>query len=311
MAMSPKDLLLWRQAQRRAQQYAPALRTQLLKAFKNVEAILTPSQFSQYIRSGGFERAFDQHALDQALARPRATLHGAVSENTAFFGRTVAGTLDTVFSATFNVLNPNVLQGLSTLDLRAFGGIESDIKGVIQLLVQQGLEAGKGPVEIARSFEGMIGLAPNQVNAVQNFRGLLEAGDSDVFTRALRDKRFDRTIEKAFNGEGLSTDAIDRMVSVYQDNFVAFNAEVNARTMSQDAMKLGQRLSWEDAIDQGVIERDDLEKTWRGVKDSRERPEHLAMEGQSVPFDAVFSNGQMVPGDTDYNCRCIAIYSAR
>lgn len=311
MALSPKNLLIWRQAQRRAQQYAPALRGELLKAFKNIESTLTAKQLRQYIETGGFERAFDQHALDQALARPRATLHGAVSDNTVFFGRVVSDTLGESFSATFNALNPNVLQGLSKLDLQAFGGIESDIKSVVQMLVQQGLEAGKGPEAIARSFEGMIGLAPNQVNAVQNFRGLLEAGDSDVFTRALRDKRFDRTIERAFNGEGLSTESIDRMVSVYQDNFVAFNAEVNARTMSQDAMKLGQRMSWEDAIDQGVIERTDLEKTWRGVKDSRERPEHLAMEGQSVPFDAVFSNGQLIPGDTDYNCRCIAIYSAR
>jgi uncharacterized protein with gpF-like domain len=56
------------------------------------------------------------------------------------------------------------------------------------------------------------------------------------------------------------------------------------------------------------VDRALLVKTWRGVKDLRERPSHLAMEGQTVGFDESFSNGQEIPGDDEYNCRCVAIY---
>jgi len=45
--------------------------------------------------------------------------------------------------------------------------------------------------------------------------------------------------------------------------------------------------------------------------DSRERDSHIAMEGDTVPWDQLYSNGQMIPGDTEYNCRCVSIYRQR
>jgi hypothetical protein len=87
----------------------------------------------------------------------------------------------------------------------------------------------------------------------------------------------------------------------------AFNAETNARTAALDAQRSAQRLVWEEAIESGAVARGDVTKTWRGVKDERERPEHLAMEGETVQFDQPFSNGEMIPGESTYNCRCIQV----
>jgi hypothetical protein len=138
-------------------------------------------------------------------------------------------------------------------------------------------------------------------------------GRSEALTRALRDRRFDRTLARALgaDGEGLSADAIDRQVGAYRRRMLAFNAETNARTASIDAMKLGQRLSWEDAADKGIVKLELLEKTWRGVKDDRERPSISRWRADRA-FDQPFSNGQTIPGEDEFNCRpCITIVRER
>jgi hypothetical protein len=94
---------------------------------------------------------------------------------------------------------------------------------------------------------------------------------------------------------------------------IAFNAETNARTAALDSQKLAQRLSVEDAITKGILDRDRMQKTWVGVLDDRERETHVQMEGVTVGFDEdyVLPDGQVqqIPGDTEYNCRCISRYT--
>ncbi len=46
-------------------------------------------------------------------------------------------------------------------------------------------------------------------------------------------------------------------------------------------------------------------KTWSGALDDRERDEHVAIEGETVGIDEVFSNGLQFPGEP--NCRCVAL----
>jgi SPP1 gp7 family putative phage head morphogenesis protein len=47
-------------------------------------------------------------------------------------------------------------------------------------------------------------------------------------------------------------------------------------------------------------------KEWSGVLDDRERPEHVAMEGETVPVGEAFSNGLLYPSEP--NCRCVLIF---
>ena len=170
--------------------------------------------------------------------------------------------------------------------------------------IENGLRDGVNPRTVARELRTVIGLAPNQEEAVRNFRRALEGaeGARSPLAYKLRDKRFDGTIGKG----NLTTAQIEKMAEAYRRKMVAFNAETNARTATLDSLKLGQRLSWEDAVDKGIVDRNALVKTWAGTLDERERPEHVAMEGETVRFDEPFSNGEMTPGDSTYNCRCIA-----
>jgi uncharacterized protein with gpF-like domain len=40
------------------------------------------------------------------------------------------------------------------------------------------------------------------------------------------------------------------------------------------------------------------------------REEHIPLHGETVPFDSPYSNGQMIPGETDYNCACESVVFA-
>jgi hypothetical protein len=72
-----------------------------------------------------------------------------------------------------------------------------------------------------------------------------------------------------------------------------------------DAMRAGQRASWEDAIANGTVDRTRLRRVWVSTGDDRVRPEHRKLNGTEVPFDWPYPNGELIPGESTYNCRCI------
>jgi len=98
------------------------------------------------------------------------------------------------------------------------------------------------------------------------------------------------------------------MVAAYEQRMIAFNANTIAKTAALDAMKLGQQLSWDSAVANGIVDGDHLVKTWVTVGDDRVRDEHAALEGETVPADEAYSNGEGVPGESTYNCRCISSF---
>lgn len=103
--------------------------------------------------------------------------------------------------------------------------------------------------------------------------------------------------------EGASTATIARTLSE-ATGFKSARAQLIARTETTAAYNgapqeslslLGQ--------DTGRV----FTKTWSGSLDDRERDEHVAMEGETVPIDETFSNGLMYPSEP--NCRCTTIFS--
>lgn len=290
---------------RRARSLGGDVREDIIKGYNRLKKMLGDRGLTALVESGSLDRLFDQQDLRRAFAELEATVQQGVGLAGQLFIKDVPG------GGVFNTLNPNVIVGIETLNDQALRTLEKGIREGVRKFVARGLREGVNPRTIARGLRDMIGLAPNQVDAVANYRGLLESGDRDALKRELRDARFDKMIERAFDGDGLTATQIDKMVDVYQRNFVAFNAETNARTIALDAQKLGNHLSWQDAIDRGDVSSEEVTKRWSGTLDDREREEHLAMEGETVPWDEEFSNGQMLPGDNEFNCRCVPIYSTR
>jgi hypothetical protein len=309
--MTAQEAAFVARLQRRAHTVSAQLAARELQAYELIRQSLSQAELVRAIENGRLDRLITEVLDDTNLEPSIAKLRARVDQ--VLLDATRAEAINALPSAyrpvEFGVLNPLVSEAAQKLDTRVIQGIRDEIRESVRQAATEGLKEGVHPREVARRVRDAIGLAPNQERAVANFRRMLEQGDAEAFTRTLRDRRFDRTLRKAFDGDGLSAAQIDKMAETYRKRFIAHNAETHARTIALDAQKHAQGLAWEDAIRRGVVNAEDLVDTWVAVGgpggDGRNRPEHLAMHGEQVPFGSPFSNGQMIPGETDYNCRCL------
>lgn len=300
--MTGDDRLFWLRVHRRAQQMEPDVRRAFLDALRIIRDALSDADIARLASTGDFELLFREVFSDALFQRAtiayRIRLRRIVERA---FQYTVAdlpsgGQVDGILSVMFDHLNPAVLDAIRTMETRVLTQLAADVRAVVRAVVSQGLADGLAPRTIARGLRGVIGLGPTQVQEVENYRDALNGlNGRSVTDYTLRDRRLNpRTPEQ-----------IDKAVEAYRKRRIAQNAETTARTATLDAFKQGQRLAWEDAIRQGVVDRGRLRHMWIGVMDARERPTHVAMEHEVQPFDQPYSNGELVPGESTYNCRCL------
>jgi len=292
---------------RRVKRRAATLEPKLARAFtRDMEALarsLPPGTLERVIREGRLERFLSERLSPEqiraAFADYQRVALDAVQQATEQMAREIA----TTTAIRFNVLNPRVIDAVKQLNDRMMRGLSDGIRETVREQVRDGIEAGINPRQVARHLD--IALAPNQAAAVENYRAALAAGNAaKARSYKLRDARFDRTVAKG----NLSPAQIEKMTDAYARRMRAFNAETQARSAALDAERLGQRLSIEDAIDKGIYDRTRLFKRWVTAGDDRVRDEHREVNGETVPFDEEFSTGEMIPGESTYNCRCVARY---
>lgn len=168
---------------------------------------------------------------------------------------------------------------------------------------------------------GIVGLHSSQARTVQNVREDLANLDVRYFTRTLRDKRFDPLVRRAIRDEKpLSQADIDRIAGRYADRALKYRADVIARTESINALRAGRDEGIRQAIEQGAINGNATQKVWDSTGDSRVRPDHRTMDGQSVAMNEAFTapdgSRLMYPGDSSLGasaaqtvqCRCVVNY---
>lgn len=305
--MIPAAEAQWRRMLRRAAKLTPDLQKAVLASLRAAIDNLGTTAVEQMLATGAVQPLLDRALAADSFAPVRHQLRkDLLAEALAAtkvlpisrWPRTYAG---------FNVLNPAILTAVRGMEARVFTVLGQQVSGAVRETMAAGLTAGVGPRTIARHLRDTVALAPNQIRAVSNYEAMLRQGNLQVLTRELRDRRFDSTIKKAFSGgKPLDAEQIRAMTQRYRERMEAFNTETIARTAALQAVKLGQRLSYEDAIEQGLMDGAKLVHTWTGVMDDREREEHKAREGETVPFGEPFSSGDVVPGQSDFNCRCTA-----
>lgn len=312
----------------------PETARRYLEAYRLIRDLLSESELARAIADGSVERLISDLAsddvLDPALRRLRLRLdqvliNTAESEFKALPRRFV--------EPVFSIINPRVIEAARQFDGLA---IRSVVESVRETIVQEaiaGLEAGQNPRRVARRIRSSVGLSVNQAQAVENFRreimsgdlnalrrvlgkGLIRRPDGSTITRpghasgeGLSKAQLRRLEQLLREGKGVSAQQADIMVEAYRRRLLALNAEAQTKTQMLQAQKLGARLSWEDAIARGVVPRTALRRRWSAVAgpqgDGRNRPEHLALHGTVVGFDERYPNGQLVPGDSEYGCRCV------
>ena len=312
--MTTAERRLWLKINRKAVAMTPELHRALLEAFKALANQLTPAQMSEALANPATfaDRVYNDAVLRRSMAGFRTAVNGAVRESTLWYVAELpgGGIVQGAAAVGFNVLDPRVIEGIRTLDSRVIQTLGVSIREAVRLVIMDGLEKGLPHATMARRIRSIVGLAPNQVRAVIAFRDALESGDfSKALRYQLRDKRFDRTLQrlKASKG-GLAQETIDRMTSAYERKFLAFNAGTNARTASMDAVRLGKHLATQEAIDVGILDGTKMVSEWIDAGDGRVRPLHQQADGEVVRFGQPFpTTGEIIPGSSTFNCRCIKV----
>jgi uncharacterized protein with gpF-like domain len=285
----------------------------MMKAFRVIAQSYSEQELARLISTGQIERvietAFSDNVLNAAYAPVRDRIRSGVTDGVRYFVKQdipvpKSGTIGIAFDS----LSPYVVEAIKKLETKVITNLKDNVRETVRQHIERGLTEGLSPKQMSKGLREIIGLSPNQELAVSNYEKALRGEGRNPLDYKLRDKRFDKTLAK---GKPLTEEQIQRQVGAYRTRLVNHNALTNARTAALDTQKLAQKLSWQSAIDQGIVDGDRLQKTWIGVMDSRERPEHVAMEGETVPWNVPFSNGEDVPGSSTYNCRCVSRYTQR
>jgi uncharacterized protein with gpF-like domain len=307
--VSPTERAFFERVHRKTGTLTPEMTAAILYAYRFLAMSLPEAEMARLIAIGAVETlilaVLSERTLDLAFRRAREQLQRHLQESIRYAARDLprGGRIGGELAIRFDYLSRHVQTAIRELDDKILPTLKADVRETVRQAIQAGIEAGKNPRTIARGLRDVVGLSPAQELAVRNYRAELEAGRSGAATkRALHDARFKVT-------DGMTPAKIDKMVAVYRRNMQGFHAETISRTATLDALKKGQRLAWEQAIDEGIVERGRLQKTWITVGDDRVRDEHVAMQGETVPFDARYSNGEDLPGESTYNCRCLSRYT--
>ena len=175
----------------------------------------------------------------------------------------------------FDMFSEHTANYIRQYRLNLINQITEETRNAVRQSVLEGFQLGVNPRKTARQIKDSLGLTPYQERAVRNYRKALEELDKNALDRALRDKRFDRSFIAAMrNSKPLTPDQIDRMVQRYRERYIAYRAEVIARTESMRAVSVGNRAAMQQMLSSGAVDIDKVRRQWVYTHDNRTRNAH-------------------------------------
>lgn len=218
----------------------------------------------------------------------------------------------------FDHVNFRAVNALQNNSLRLIAEFTAEQRRATHLALLDGVARGVNPRDMARAFRDSIGLTERQQAAVINYRQLLEGSVEqrrEALTRALRDGRFDQTVNASIRRDvPLTPEQVSRMVERYQARYIKYRSEVIGRTEALRSVHEGVNEAYQQAIDAGNLDETSLERMWDTSRDKRVRHTHRGLQGQKrkwgQPWHTV--NGRIrYPGDPEAAasetvlCRCL------
>lgn len=295
----------------------PGFRTAFLEAVSLIRSRRTLDRLAALLQQGRVEDALD--SLAEAAAHFGGQYGAALS---AAAERTASFLSDgTEVRIRFDVSNEGAVRAIRSSRLRLIRGFEAEQRRTVRDALVDSVARGENPRVAARAFRDSIGLTPNQVAMVNNYRRLLMAGrggtpSAEALERALRDGRFDRSVLRAMReNEPLKLHQVERMVDRYRQRMLAFRAENIARTEALRSVHEGSFEMYEQATQQGVIDPRSLRRSWVTAGDERVRDSHWELSQQEPhmvdePWVTIsgamlrFPGDPLAPADETINCRC-------
>lgn len=162
--------------------------------------------------------------------------------------------------------------------------------------------------------DGVLGLTVEQARWAANYEAEIGGAPpaAAALERRLRDRRFDRSIERAIReGVPLSEKTRDAMIAAYRNRTLRMRGELIAKTEADAIAIAAQQEAWAQAVARGAVEEGALRRHWLTVGDDAVRPTHAAvarLNPGGVGFREPFQTPKgptMQPGwDFDPGCRC-------
>ena len=287
------------------------VRRRLLTAINAIRSEITLSQLVTLLEGGRINEAIE--LTQRAIAVVVEEVEQGFLISAQAMASYTAGRIGT--NAPFDMTDERAIAILRANRSRLVTEFTAQQRELLTDMLVRGRVEGQGIRETARLYRQSIGLTSHQERQVRSFRRSLELGERDALRRALRDRRFDRTVERAISGDRPLTKAqIDRMENRYRERFIRMRAETIARTETLRAIHEGAQESLRQSIASGLIEADAVVQTWITAADARRRDWHTTMHRQQRGFGELFVSGQgntlRHPGDVRaareeiINCRC-------
>ncbi len=286
----------------------PKLKRALLNAITAARSLITLDTLADLIERGLFQQAVEAAAEASILSlagETSAVYILAGQEGTKFLSDVLEVVVD------FNQVNTRAVFIMQQERLRLIREFTAGQREATRTALVDGIQRGLNPIDQARNFRSSIGLTDKQQAAVQNYRKLLTQGSSEALTRSLRDARFDATVRSSIRtGDPLTKTQIDKMVTRYNDRSLIFRANTIARTEALRTVHQGTEEAYEQAFEQGVLDRDQIERTWNTAKDERVRGSHRTYEGQIRAVGEQwgplrFPGDPQAPPRETVQCRCV------
>lgn len=327
--MPDQTKFFWESLLQIADAWAPAYKKAFLAGLARARARLSPAAIVKLLDRGRIDEAVKLilGPVDQAqyfwselvqLSREAVISAGLKTVADMKLELRSGGKRSGIF-VQFDQLTPQVAQAMRQAEMLLVREIDEATRRGLKVYIRAAMDEGKNPrsliPELAGRVQtdgvrrgGVLGLTERQAKAVQNFRRMLEEGEyNEALGRMLRDLRYDSKLRNAVGGRSLSQEEIDKMVARYESNYLAYRAEVVARTESLRALRLGQQLGWEDTVARGLVPAASIQRRWVTAGDGRVRLTHQQMNGMVVglnqPFVMPGGRATMLPDEP--NCRCI------
>lgn len=300
--------------QRLIASYERKIRNGFLSAVNRAWASVNISELAALIEAGNIEQLLAVSTIipDEVSAISVAAYLAATDQATR-----------EIFEATgtrvvFDDAHENALRIMRNRTFVVLSNFNAKQEAAVREVLLDGIRRGVNPRQQAVAIRASIGLTTNQVKAVNNYRDLLENNSKKVLQRKLRDKRFDRTINRAIReGKTLERVKIDRMVTRYRERYLKYRANTIAQTEALSAVHRGKEEMFNNAILQGHIAAEQLEGTWVTIQDALRRHSHATMHNQKRPHGHMFVSGAgnflLHPGDPTApieeiaHCRCLKV----
>lgn len=255
--------------------------------------------------------------IDDAIATFTADLAAGFVHAGQFAARRIDETIDGTFR--FDMMDPAVVEWAQTSAKEIASSLIEEQQAVARRVVQLGTSRGDDYLTIAEDVQRSVGLTVGQVDQVERYRQVLEAGDySRALSYELADGRYDAVLERADEaGTYLGETRIEAMVDRYRDNWVTARQDTVALTEAQNTSHAGVQESFEQAVERGVFDASELTRVWHTRHDAKVRASHRVMDNQTRGIDEPFHSGDgnelMYPGDENApasdtaNCRCVTV----